>query len=43
MRYDGSNYFWVMTCIHDGDASDEARMNGHDLSSFKDPKGKALL
>jgi len=44
MRYDGTNYFWVND-MHPTMLMHPARpeLNGHDLSGYTDPKGKALF
>ncbi len=44
MRYDGNNYFWVND-LHPTMVMHPLKpeLNGHDLSSLKDPKGKTLF
>lgn len=44
MRYDGNNYFWVND-LHPTMVMHPLKpeLNGHDLSSLKDPRGKTLF
>src|SRR5579863_6283101 len=44
MRYDGNNYFWVND-MHPTMVMHPLKpeLNGHDLSTFTDPRGKALF